>query len=40
VRSPENGVQQIALQPLGPEAEREMLAGVIGNEPSGRGLPA
>jgi tetratricopeptide (TPR) repeat protein len=32
-------VQQIALQPLGPEAVREMLAGTLGNDPSVRGLP-
>jgi tetratricopeptide (TPR) repeat protein len=32
-------VQQIALQPLGPEAVRDMLAGLIGNDPSVRGLP-
>ncbi len=32
-------VQQIALQPLGPEAVREMLAGIIGNDASVRGLP-
>src|SRR5437867_6346521 len=32
-------VQQIALQPLGPEAVRGMLAGVIGDDPSVRGLP-
>src|SRR3989454_6185521 len=32
-------VQQIALQPLGPEAVREMLAAAIGDDPSVRGLP-
>jgi tetratricopeptide (TPR) repeat protein len=32
-------VQQIALQPLGSEAVREMLAGIIGNDASVRGLP-
>ncbi len=32
-------VQQIALQPLGPEAVREMLAGIIGDDASVRGLP-
>jgi class 3 adenylate cyclase/tetratricopeptide (TPR) repeat protein len=31
-------VQQIALQPLGPEAVREMLAAAIGNRPTGRSL--
>ena len=34
-----SGVQHIALQPLGPEAVREMLAAAIGNDPSVRGLP-
>jgi class 3 adenylate cyclase len=33
-----SSVQQMALQPLGPEAVREMLAGVIGDDPSVRGL--
>jgi class 3 adenylate cyclase/tetratricopeptide (TPR) repeat protein len=32
-------VQQIILQPLGPEAVREMLAGMIGNDATVRGLP-
>ncbi len=32
-------VQQIALQPLGPEAVREMLAAAIGDDASVRGLP-
>ncbi len=32
-------VQQIALQPLGPAAVREMLAGLIGGDESIRGLP-
>jgi class 3 adenylate cyclase/tetratricopeptide (TPR) repeat protein len=34
-----SSVQQIALQPLGPEAVREMLAAAIGDDPSVRGLP-
>ena len=33
-----SSVQQIALQPLGPEAVREMLAAAIGDAPSVRGL--
>src|SRR5437867_7661444 len=32
-------VQQIALQPLGPEAVHDMLAAAIGDDPSVRGLP-
>jgi adenylate cyclase len=32
-------VQQIALQPLGPEAVGEMLAGILGNDESVRDLP-
>jgi class 3 adenylate cyclase/tetratricopeptide (TPR) repeat protein len=33
-----SSIQQIALQPLGPEAAREMLAAAVGNDPSVRGL--
>jgi class 3 adenylate cyclase/tetratricopeptide (TPR) repeat protein len=34
-----SSVQQLALQPLGPAAVREMLAAAIGDAPSVRGLP-
>ena len=34
-----SSVQQIALQPLGPEAVRQMLAASIGDHPSVRSLP-
>jgi class 3 adenylate cyclase len=33
-----SGVQHIALQPLGPEAVSEMLAGLVGNDATTRGL--
>jgi class 3 adenylate cyclase/tetratricopeptide (TPR) repeat protein/DNA-binding IscR family transcriptional regulator len=33
-----SGVRQIALPPLGPEEVREVLAGLIGNDPSVHGL--
>jgi adenylate cyclase len=36
--SQRSGVQQIALQPLGPEAVREMLAAAVGDDPSVRDL--
>jgi class 3 adenylate cyclase len=34
-----SSVQQIALQPLGPEAVRQMLAAAVGDDASVRGLP-